>query len=152
MSKTKWLCFALLSLLSVLAAPEQFTAAQPLHAAPQATGSIVGTIRNRVGAAVPNVQVSAMNNGTMQWYFGHIQPDGVSYTIAELPVGTYIVHAKAPGFVDTYYDNWIGIGNQGNPVTVASGAATGGIHFILNSQAVLSPAMSIRPAAIFNRT
>ena len=61
------------------------------------TGTIVGTVTDPSGAAVPGAQVTATNTGTS--LLRSVQSNGEGeYRIEFLPVGEYSVQATAPGF------------------------------------------------------
>lgn len=65
-----------------------------------ATGSIKGTVLDPAGAAVPNAQVQARNIGTSIVTAGTTTAEG-SFTLVNLPAGTYEVSAEAQGFKRT---------------------------------------------------
>jgi hypothetical protein len=58
-------------------------------------GAIVGTVTDTGGASIPNVKVTAINTGTNSKYTATTSGSG-SYSIAQLPVGVYVVQAEAP--------------------------------------------------------
>ncbi len=60
-------------------------------------GQIVGSVTDSNGAAMPKVAVTAVNIGTNNKYPATTNNAG-EYTIAQLPIGTYAVRAKAIGF------------------------------------------------------
>ena len=76
-------------------------AAALLCAAPSAaqtfTATVTGTVADPNGATVPNVKVSAVNQGTKLEYTAQTSDAGV-YTIPFLPVGDYVVSVEATGF------------------------------------------------------
>jgi carboxypeptidase family protein/TonB-dependent receptor-like protein len=80
---------ALLAVLAVLA--PAFASAQTV------TASITGLVVDQSGAAVPGVTVTATNQGTNVPYTAVSNETG-NYTIASLPVGTYVVRAELSGF------------------------------------------------------
>jgi hypothetical protein len=61
------------------------------------TATLTGTVADPSGAAVPNVKVMAVNQGTKLEYTAQTGDSGV-YTIPFLPVGDYVVTAEAAGF------------------------------------------------------
>src|SRR5580704_1775552 len=60
-------------------------------------GTILGTVTDPSGAVVAGAQVSAKNIGTGQERVSTTSADG-SYTIPELPIGTYTVTVTQSGF------------------------------------------------------
>src|SRR6516164_3284295 len=60
-------------------------------------GTILGTITDASGAVVSGAKVSAKNTGTGLERSTQTSADG-SYTISELPVGTYTVTITQSGF------------------------------------------------------
>lgn len=61
------------------------------------TATIVGTISDATGGAVPNAKVTVMNAGTRAQVT--VTTDGAgSYIIERLPVGDYTIYVKADGF------------------------------------------------------
>lgn len=73
-----------------------FLLAAPL-AFPQATATIVGTIRDSSGAAVPNAPVTATNTATGFSLSRVSTPEG-TYSLPLLPVGEYNVEVRVTGF------------------------------------------------------
>lgn len=67
-------------------------------------GAIVGTVTDVSGAAIPNVTVTAVNNGTNTKYTATSSGSG-GYSIAQLPIGTYTVHAEAANFKEGVVSN-----------------------------------------------
>ena len=63
----------------------------------QAVGEILGTLRDPSGAVVPNGKISAVLRATGLSRSTVSGPEG-TYTLPQLPVGTYDVTAEAPGF------------------------------------------------------
>jgi hypothetical protein len=61
------------------------------------TATITGTVTDPSGAAVSNVKVIAINQGTKLEHTAQTGESGV-YTIPFLPVGEYVVTVEAPGF------------------------------------------------------
>ena len=67
-------------------------------------GTIVGTVTDSSGASIPNVTVTAINTGTNGKYTATTSGSG-SYSIAQLPVGVYVVHAEAANFKEAVTNN-----------------------------------------------
>ncbi len=67
-------------------------------------GAIVGTVTDSGGASIPNVTVTAINTGTNNKYTATTSGSG-SYSIAQLPVGIYVVHAEAANFKEAVINN-----------------------------------------------
>jgi Carboxypeptidase regulatory-like domain len=61
------------------------------------TATLTGNVSDPQGAAVPNVKVTATNQGTGLAYNAQTSDTGV-YTIPFLPVGTYVISIEATGF------------------------------------------------------
>ena len=61
------------------------------------TGTIAGFVSDPSGAALPGVQVSAVNRDTGQSRNATTSPEGV-FSAPALPPGSYDVVAVAPGF------------------------------------------------------
>src|SRR5262249_55943180 len=59
--------------------------------------SLTGTVTSSDGATVPKVKVVATNQDTQVTYTATSNDDGL-YTIAALPIGTYVVTATAQNF------------------------------------------------------
>ena len=68
----------------------------PFRAAAQ-EGTIIGTVTDPSGAAVPNVAISLTNTDTGQAWHATTNPTG-DYVAPDLPIGHYIVRAEATGF------------------------------------------------------
>ena len=66
-------------------------------AAQQILGSITGTVKDASGAAVPGVTVKAINTATNLVVTEHTQSNG-SYTVPNLPAGTYTLAFAKEGF------------------------------------------------------
>src|SRR3984893_17520548 len=60
-------------------------------------GQFSGTVTDPTGAAVPNAKVTANNPETNLTVSATTNPTG-SYTLKELPIGTYKLTAEASGF------------------------------------------------------
>src|SRR5271154_1320670 len=67
-------------------------------------GSLVGTIRDASGAAVPNALVTVTNNATAVAAKTTTNGEG-DYEIPSLHVGVYTISATAPGFTDAVANN-----------------------------------------------
>jgi hypothetical protein len=65
--------------------------------AQQYSGTVTGTVTDSSGAAVPGASVTVTNTSTNATYQGSTSAQGF-YSVAQLPVGTYNVHIKAPTF------------------------------------------------------
>ena len=63
----------------------------------QAVGEILGTLTDPTGALVPNAKIIAVQTATGLTRFTVSSTEG-SYTLAQLPVGTYDVKVEATGF------------------------------------------------------
>jgi len=79
------LAVGLLTGLAAMASAQTFTA------------TLTGTVSDPAGAALPNVRVVAINQGTKLEYTAQTSDAGV-YTIPFLPIGTYVVSVEASGF------------------------------------------------------
>jgi hypothetical protein len=60
-------------------------------------GTITGTVTDPTGAVVPNANIQITNSETSAVYKAGTSNTG-NYTLANLPVGTYVFVADAPGF------------------------------------------------------
>src|SRR5581483_9428635 len=80
---------------SILAMAAPMLVSVPLWA--QATGAIVGTVTDPTGAVIPNAKVTATRVDTHISQFTVTSGSG-TYTIPNLPVGTYDVNAEGQGF------------------------------------------------------
>jgi hypothetical protein len=67
-------------------------------------GTIVGNVTDSSGAAIPNVKITAINSGTNAKYTASTSGSG-SYSFAQLPGGTYVVHAEAANFKEAVVNN-----------------------------------------------
>jgi hypothetical protein len=67
-------------------------------------GAIVGTVTDSSGASIPNVKITAVNTGNNNKYTATSSGSG-SYTIAQLPIGVYVVHAEAANFKEAVVNN-----------------------------------------------
>src|SRR5215471_8557014 len=68
------------------------------------TATIVGTVTDPSGAAVPHAQVTATNTGTTQARSAETNDQG-EYRIEFLPVGEYSIEVNAPGFRKVVHKN-----------------------------------------------
>jgi hypothetical protein len=82
---------AFLALLALMAALDNRATAQVLY------GTLVGSVSDPTGAAVPNAAVTATNQGTGQQWTTTTNPLG-AYALTSLPPGTYEVAISAQGF------------------------------------------------------
>jgi hypothetical protein len=71
--------------------------AAPAISAQTYTATLTGTVTDPNGAAVPNIKVTAVNQGTKLEYAAQTSEAGL-YTIPFLPVGEYVVAVEATGF------------------------------------------------------
>jgi len=85
-------------ILVCLVATAGLWAALPLEA--QTTTSLIGTVTDKSGAAVPNAQVTALNTGTNLMRTAESNSAG-EYRFDFLPVGVYDVGISAQGFKKT---------------------------------------------------
>ncbi|HXP11426.1 MAG TPA: carboxypeptidase-like regulatory domain-containing protein, partial [Acidobacteriaceae bacterium] len=75
-------------------------------------GSLVGTIRDQSGAAVPNASITVTNAAT------NIQSSATSnnngdYEVPSLRAGVYTISAKAPNYAEAVAENiTISVGNR----------------------------------------
>jgi hypothetical protein len=69
----------------------------PASAYGQAVGAIVGTVTDPTGAVMPRVKITATNEAT-RVSRSTITSGAGTYTLANLPVGTYSVKAETEGF------------------------------------------------------
>ncbi|WP_254059364.1 carboxypeptidase regulatory-like domain-containing protein [Granulicella sp. L46] len=75
-----------------------------LHAHSQIyNGEITGNVTDTSGAAIPNALITAIDVGTNTKYSAKSSAAG-EYTIPQLPIGTYAVHAQAAGFKEEVVD------------------------------------------------
>ncbi|HXN94847.1 MAG TPA: carboxypeptidase-like regulatory domain-containing protein, partial [Candidatus Acidoferrales bacterium] len=88
MTKTARFVLALLALLCLLGSPSL---------AQQTLGSINGTVTDSSGAVVQNAVVKIQNVATGLEQTANTKADG-SFTIADLPIGTYRVTFSRDGF------------------------------------------------------
>ena len=91
--------FEVLLLAAVL-----FFALSPFLHAQYDNGSLVGTIRDASGAAIPNALVTVTNNATAVAAKATTNGEG-DYEVPSLHVGVYNISAKAPGFTDAVANN-----------------------------------------------
>ncbi len=69
----------------------------PLANGVETTGTILGTVRDLTGAAIPNAKITITNEGTGVARVVTSGPTG-EYTVTLLPVGRYQLSAEADGF------------------------------------------------------
>jgi hypothetical protein len=93
----------LLPVLPLLAAVLFFFPCNYLHAQYE-NGSLVGTIRDKSGAAVPGAVVAITNNATGAVAKTKTDDTG-DYEVPSLHVGVYAVTASAPGFTNAVANN-----------------------------------------------
>jgi hypothetical protein len=75
-------------------------------------GSVVGTVKDSTGAAIPGATVTVTNNGTSIATTAKTDASG-NYEVPELKVGTYTVTATAPTFSDAVAQNIsVSVGNR----------------------------------------
>jgi len=87
------------------------------------SGNVVGTVVDSTGAAVPDADVRAVNVGTGQVVPTRTNATG-EYRFDNLPIGTYRVTVKAPGFRTTTVPVEILLNNTGTAnVTLTPGGA-----------------------------
>src|SRR3984885_13177677 len=67
-------------------------------------GSLVGTIRDKSGAGIPNAVVTITNNATAVATKAATNAEG-DYEVPSLPVGVYPIAANSPGFTDAVANN-----------------------------------------------
>src|SRR5580698_10959779 len=87
----------------LLAAVLFFALSSFLHAQYD-NGSLVGTIRDSSGAAVPGAVVTVTNNATAVAARATTNGEG-DYELPSLHVGVYTISAKASGFTDAVANN-----------------------------------------------
>lgn len=63
----------------------------------QQTANIVGTVKDKTGAAIPGASVTLTNTGNSAKRTVTTNQDG-EYNASSLPVGPYVIDAEAPGF------------------------------------------------------
>jgi hypothetical protein len=103
-------------------------------------GTITGTISDQAGAIVPGAAIEALNSGTGAIYAAQSTSTG-DYTISQLPVGTYELSVRVPGFKTYSHSNLsvqavvtvredvaLQVGNASDSVTVSAQAS------LLNSE------------------
>jgi hypothetical protein len=98
-------------------------------------GAITGTVKD-IGSGLPITMAHVIANpaGGGQWGVASIpvDPTGV-YTIPGVPVGSFKIHAEAPGYEMSYFDNKADYGFA-NPVTVTVSNTVGSVNFLLHEQ------------------
>ena len=83
----------------------------------QGTAQISGTVKDQTGAVLPGVEVSATQTGSGAKRNAVTDETG-SYTLANLPIGPYVVEAALPGF-KTYVQTGILLQVGTNPTVNA---------------------------------
>jgi hypothetical protein len=100
-------------------------------------GRISGTVTDAVtGLPLATVLVRIVNSSGTNLTSGTTNGSGVYTTSSGLPSGSYYARTSAPGYMDELYDNVPCLGGgctptSGTVVTVAAGATTAGISFVL---------------------
>ena len=94
-----------------------------------AGGIISGLVTDESSTPVAGVSVQASSLTCCGYGYATTAADG-TYTITDLPPGSYAVQASGGGYVSEYYDNAMDYA-AAKPVTVTSGATTSGIDFAL---------------------
>src|SRR5438093_6684982 len=84
-------------LRSLLVALGLFLILSPSAPAQDATGKIVGVVKDQQGAVVPGATVTATNTATRVSRQSGTDSDG-SFQILLLPIGNYRLTAESPGF------------------------------------------------------
>ena len=70
----------------------------------QAVGQIVGVVTDATGGVLPGVTVTVSGTGLLQPLVRSTNPDG-TYTVPEVPIGTYVVAFEMHGFKRAVRDN-----------------------------------------------
>jgi len=84
----------------------------------EVTASIIGTVTDPAGAALPGATVTARSQERGQSYTALTNDSGL-YRIAQLPVGTYVVKVEKSGFSLAFYPAFVLALNQVARVDVA---------------------------------
>lgn len=89
------------------------------------TGNVSGNLTYVEDEDIPGLRVVAFNQRTNYWYWVYTQPGQTTYSLTELPPGTYHLVAydsegRAGGYADSHHNLM--------DVTVTSGATTGEIN------------------------
>lgn len=121
----RWFVFFAMLLFSVRSLPAQTI-----------TGTILGTVVDASGAAIPNAQITLTNQGTGAVRNAVSTADG-TYTVPQVPAGNYAVQATAQGFTqaqvkdvvvtvgsDTRIDLKLSVGQVSQTVTVTEAIPT----------------------------
>jgi hypothetical protein len=87
----------------LLAAVLFFFLSSYLHAQYE-NGSVVGTIRDKSGAGIPNAVITITNNATAVATKAATNAEG-DYEVPSLHVGVYTIAANSPGFTDAVANN-----------------------------------------------
>jgi Carboxypeptidase regulatory-like domain len=88
--KSHWCRWTILGVVIAIA-----TAAA--HAQLAGTASLQGSVTDRSGAAIPDAHVAAVDAATQIRHTGTTSSSGL-YSFPNLPIGTYLLEAEAPGF------------------------------------------------------
>jgi len=104
-------------------------------------GSISGTVIADAGGAIANCPVNVSDYATNKWVNGLRSATDGTYTISNLPVGTYRVSALPANnslpYINEYYNNAYDF-NLAQSVTVTAGQITPSINFSLASGGSIS--------------
>lgn len=98
-----------------------FAGAQPALAAD--TGSIIGHLTTDAGEPVGSATVNVYTADTWMWVGWATTADDGSYTVADLPAGSYLLEFQPFDRPGQFYDNktWL---DDADPVAVVAGQAT----------------------------
>jgi hypothetical protein len=89
--QTRSITYGVLTLLVLL-----LTCSPGMHAQTY-NGTIVGTVTDASGAAVPGAKITAINGATGNTFPATTSAQG-SYSIAQVPIGTYEIHIQTGNF------------------------------------------------------
>src|SRR5215467_4483579 len=78
------------------------------------TAQITGTVKDQTGAVLPGVEISVTQTATGAKRAA-VSNETVSYVLASLPLGPYVLEAGLPGF-KTYVQSGIALQVDANPV------------------------------------
>ncbi len=113
-------------------------------------GIIAGRVTDAMtGAPVPSVELLVLSDFGASAGFAVTGPDG-DYTVPGLVAGTYTIYTTdARGYLPEVYDDqpctfWSCRPEDGTPITVVSGATTGGIDFALHRGGTISGTVTER--------
>jgi len=106
-----------------------------------AGGKISGVVELEGAATPAGIEVEAWDYITGKWVGrGETSAEDGLYTIGGLPAGSYRVQVAESGYLKEYYDGTSGASfhlDEAVAVTVANGATTGGVNFMLNPKFTL---------------